>query len=64
MDEGFGSLSTDSLETAMATLDSLKQGGRTVAVISHVSSMQEQISAQLKVVAEPGGPSTVLAMPA
>lgn len=64
VDEGFGSLSTDSLETAMATLDSLKQGGRTVAVISHVSSMQEQISAQLKVVAEPGGPSTVLAMPA
>jgi exonuclease SbcC len=31
-----------------------------VGVISHVASMQEQIAAQLRVVAEPGGPSTIL----
>ncbi|MEZ5190772.1 MAG: SbcC/MukB-like Walker B domain-containing protein [Schumannella sp.] len=60
VDEGFGSLSTEYLEIAMETLDSLKQGGRTVGVISHVSSMQEQIAAQLRVVAEPGGPSEIL----
>lgn len=60
VDEGFGSLSTEYLEIAMQTLDSLKQGGRTVGVISHVASMQEQISAQLRVIAEPGGPSKIL----
>lgn len=60
VDEGFGSLSTEYLEIAMETLDSLKQGGRTVGVISHVASMQEQIAAQLRVVAEPGGPSQIL----
>lgn len=60
VDEGFGSLSTEYLEIAMETLDSLKQGGRTVGVISHVSSMQEQITAQLRVIAEPGGPSTII----
>ena len=60
VDEGFGSLSTEYLEIAMETLDSLKQGGRTVGVISHVASMQEQISAQLRVVAEPGGPSKIV----
>ena len=60
VDEGFGSLSTEYLEIAMSTLDSLKQGGRTVGVISHVTSMQEQIAAQLRVVAEPGGPSRIV----
>lgn len=60
VDEGFGSLSTEYLEIAMETLDSLKQGGRTVGVISHVASMQEQIAAQLRVVAEPGGPSKIV----
>lgn len=60
VDEGFGSLSAEYLEIAMETLDSLKQGGRTVGVISHVASMQEQIAAKLLVVAEPGGPSRIV----
>jgi exonuclease SbcC len=60
VDEGFGGLSDEYLEIAMETLDSLKQGGRTVGVISHVASMQEQIGAQLRVIAEPGGPSEIV----
>jgi len=59
VDEGFGSLSSEYLEIAMETLDSLKQGGRTVGVISHVASMQEQIGTQLVVIAAPGGPSSI-----
>lgn len=59
VDEGFGSLSPEYLDIAMATLDSLKQGGRTVGVISHVESMQEAIAAQLRVVREPGGGSRI-----
>ncbi|MDT0156246.1 SMC family ATPase [Microbacterium sp. ARD32] len=59
IDEGFGSLDSDTLETAMRTLDELRQGGRTVGVISHVEAMQEQIPAQLTVRALPDGPSVV-----
>ncbi|MFJ2551037.1 AAA family ATPase [Microbacterium sp. NPDC087591] len=59
IDEGFGSLDGDTLDIAMRTLDELRQGGRTVGVISHVEAMQEQIPAQLTVRATPEGPSVV-----
>jgi len=59
IDEGFGSLDVDTLETAMRTLDELRQGGRTVGVISHVEAMQEQIPAQLTVRTLPDGPSVI-----
>lgn len=59
IDEGFGSLDGDTLDVAMRTLDELRQGGRTVGVISHVEAMQEQIPAQLTVRALPNGPSII-----
>ncbi|MBT2484875.1 MULTISPECIES: AAA family ATPase [unclassified Microbacterium] len=59
IDEGFGSLDGDTLDVAMRTLDELRQGGRTVGVISHVEAMQEQIPAQLRVRALPNGPSVI-----
>lgn len=59
IDEGFGSLDADTLDVAMRTLDELRQGGRTVGVISHVEAMQEQIPAQLRVRTTPGGPSLI-----
>ncbi|PCE16461.1 hypothetical protein AUC47_01040 [Microbacterium sp. SZ1] len=59
IDEGFGSLDGDTLDVAMRTLDELRQGGRTVGVISHVEAMQEQIPAQLSVRATPNGPSII-----
>ncbi|MEV4736142.1 MULTISPECIES: SMC family ATPase [unclassified Microbacterium] len=59
IDEGFGSLDGDTLDVAMRTLDELRQGGRTVGVISHVEAMQEQIPAQLAVRATPQGPSVI-----
>jgi exonuclease SbcC len=61
IDEGFGSLDADTLELAMRTLDELRQGGRTVGVISHVEAMKEQLPAQLVVEATPRGPSVVRA---
>jgi exonuclease SbcC len=45
----------------MRTLDELRQGGRTVGVISHVEAMKEQLPAQLVVEATPRGPSVVRA---
>ncbi len=59
VDEGFGSLSAEVLDTAMRTLDSLKQGGRTIGLISHVEKMQEEISAKLLVEKTPRGPSLI-----
>ncbi len=59
IDEGFGSLDDDTLDLAMRTLDELRQGGRTVGVISHVAAMKDQLPAQLHVTATPRGPSVI-----
>lgn len=59
IDEGFGSLDDDTLELAMRTLDELRQGGRTVGLISHVAAMKEQLPAQLTIEATPQGPSVI-----
>ncbi|PPF42541.1 hypothetical protein C5B85_16200 [Pseudoclavibacter sp. AY1F1] len=60
IDEGFGSLDAETLGAAMATLDRLRSGGRTIGVISHVEAMQEQISAKLQVAVDSHGESRVL----
>lgn len=59
VDEGFGSLDAETLDLAMRTLDELRQGGRTVGVISHVEAMKEQLPAQLRVEATASGPSVI-----
>ena len=61
IDEGFGSLDGETLGAAMATLDRLRSGGRTVGVISHVEAMQEQITSKLEVAVDAHGESRVLA---
>jgi exonuclease SbcC len=47
IDEGFGSLDSESLEQAIATLSSLTQGNRLVGIISHVSELKERIDKKL-----------------
>ncbi|TFB46954.1 AAA family ATPase [Cryobacterium tagatosivorans] len=59
VDEGFGSLDSETLETAMSTLDTLRAGGRTIGLISHVDSMKEQIPAKLSIVVTDQGHSTI-----
>ena len=59
IDEGFGSLDSETLEIAMNTLESLRHGGRTVGVISHVEAMREQLPLQLRVAASAHGPSRI-----
>ncbi|MGN6779873.1 MAG: SbcC/MukB-like Walker B domain-containing protein, partial [Marmoricola sp.] len=49
IDEGFGSLDAETLEEVMDTLDTLREGGRTVGVVSHVPEMRERITARLEV---------------
>ena len=59
IDEGFGSLDAETLDVAMRTIDDLRQGGRTIGLISHVESMKEQILTQLQVRRARGGWSVV-----
>ncbi|WP_104082868.1 AAA family ATPase [Cryobacterium sp. Y11] len=59
VDEGFGQLDAETLETAMSTLDTLRAGGRTIGLISHVDSMKEQIPAALRIVVTEQGYSRI-----
>ena len=49
VDEGFGSLDQESLEQVLEVLDRLRDGGRTVGVVSHVSEMRTRIPTQVRV---------------
>ncbi|MEQ7846154.1 SMC family ATPase [Nocardioides kribbensis] len=49
VDEGFGSLDADTLDDVMDVLDSLRDGGRVVGVVSHVGEMRDRITARLQV---------------
>ena len=55
VDEGFGALDAETLEDVMDTLDSLRDGGRVVGVVSHVAEMAHRIPTQLEVVKGRGG---------
>ncbi|HXP98721.1 MAG TPA: SMC family ATPase [Solirubrobacteraceae bacterium] len=59
IDEGFGSLDSETLEVAMQSLDQLRHGGRTIGLISHVDAMKEQIPAKLLVETVGGGWSSI-----
>ncbi|WP_433954621.1 AAA family ATPase [Janibacter indicus] len=49
VDEGFGSLDQDSLEQVLDVLDGLRDGGRCVGVVSHVSEMRTRIPTQVRI---------------
>ncbi len=49
IDEGFGSLDSQTLHLAMDLLDRLQASGRRVMVISHVSELQERLPVQIRV---------------
>ena len=57
VDEGFGSLDDESLDLAVASLESLNAGGRLVGIISHVSELRERVYARLDVTADKSGSS-------
>ena len=59
IDEGFGSLDSDTLEEAIAALDALQSDGRQVGVISHVSGLAERLGVQVRVLPQGTGRSRV-----
>lgn len=60
IDEGFGSLDEDTLETAMNALNHLQSQGRKVGIITHVERMQDAITTQIHVRRGPGGSSRIV----
>ncbi|WP_340121421.1 AAA family ATPase [Methylobacter svalbardensis] len=60
IDEGFGSLDPETLDIAIASLDTLQALGRKVGVISHVPILVERIGARVVVEKQGGGRSRVV----
>ena len=58
VDEGFGSLDTEALSKAYATLAGLTEGNRLVGIISHVAELKERIDKQIVVAKLRSGGST------
>jgi len=60
IDEGFGSLDSDSLEIAISALEGLRQSNKTVGVISHVEILKERIATRINVEKHPNGTSDLV----
>jgi len=59
LDEGFGTLDENALDTALESLASLQQTGKLIGIISHVAALKDRISTQIIVTPQNGGKSTI-----
>ncbi|MEW1955659.1 SMC family ATPase [Terrabacter sp. NPDC080008] len=59
VDEGFGTLDPDVLDDVMHTLEGLREGGRTVGIVSHVSELKSRVADRIEVVVKPDRTSTL-----
>lgn len=59
IDEGFGSLDQDTLDTAMKALSQIQKMGRTVGIISHISELKNRIATQIQVHPSKNGGSSI-----
>lgn len=60
VDEGFGSLDADTLDDVLDVVDTLRTGGRTVGLVSHVERMRQEIGVRLEVRKDRRGSSLVV----
>ena len=59
LDEGFGALDEEALDTALETLSSLQREGKLIGVISHIPALKERIRTQIQITAQSGGRSRI-----
>jgi len=59
IDEGFGTLDPNMLETVISTLETLQTQGKMIGIISHVENLKERISTQIKIHKNSNGVSTI-----
>ena len=55
LDEGFGTLDSETLEVALETLSTLQQEGKIIGIISHVPALKERIPTKIMVEKMTGG---------
>ncbi|WP_062060728.1 AAA family ATPase [Aquimarina longa] len=60
IDEGFGTLDTTTLESVIATLETLQAQGKMIGIISHVENLKERISTQIQIHKKNNGVSKVV----
>ncbi|MGI6139535.1 MAG: AAA family ATPase [Candidatus Hydrogenedentales bacterium] len=59
LDEGFGTLDEEALDTALETLAGMQQDSKMIGVISHVPALKERIGTQIQVIPQTGGRSHI-----
>ena len=59
IDEGFGTLDPEALNTALDALERLQHSGKMIGILSHVSDLKDRIGTQIRVRPGAGGNSTV-----
>ena len=59
LDEGFGTLDEEALETSLETLAGLNRQGKLIGIISHIPALKERIAAQIVITPVSGGRSVV-----
>ncbi len=59
LDEGFGTLDEDALDTALTTLSGLHREGKMIGIISHVTVLKDRISTQIQIERSNFGRSTI-----
>ena len=59
IDEGFGTLDSNTLETVISTLETLQSQGKMIGIISHVENLKERIPTQIKITKKSNGVSIV-----
>ena len=59
IDEGFGTLDSETLEIALSALENLRSQGKTIGLISHVDLLKERIATQVRVIRGAGGTSQI-----
>lgn len=59
IDEGFGTLDSETLEIALSALENLRSRGKTIGLISHVDLLKERLTIQVRVIRGAGGTSRI-----
>jgi len=60
LDEGFGTLDDDTLESALQSLAGLRRDGKMIGIISHIQALKDRIGAQIEAEPMPGGFSRLI----
>jgi exonuclease SbcC len=59
IDEGFGTLDSNTLETVISTLETLQADGKMIGIISHVENLKERIPTQIQLIKKSNGVSEI-----